>query len=692
MKTLLTIALTLSLTYLTANALVDNTKHNLSITGPGTTKAQTEDQVCAFCHIPHSARQGSPLWNREMPTSDYTMYDSTYLRRTGYPIPAGLGSTTGTPGVKSRMCLSCHDGTVAVGGVYILRGSILGEAIAMQGVEGIGTIPAASAAHIGTDLSNHHPVGYKYDSTVASPDQFDVGDPVTTELKATPDAPIKLYTYGVDEYVECSSCHDPHTENAKFLRMGDDNVSTSHAANVLNTCVACHDKGRGVPWGGGSHESAGMSYKKAFGSSVPDKYNDGADISVGELWCVNCHTPHSGEGKPALLRKVEQNTCYRGAEDDSVVNPAAMPCHQSGQTGGAVRRMIEPVVNRTYGHPVGNIDNVHTGLDALYGVPNPDAGKGVDWATSRHAECVDCHNPHMAGSNMHVEDTEWYPTAPGPTTNNVSDVLRNVSGVEPTWPSLWTQPTAFTTMRDSEKEYQICLKCHSYWGLGTATFGVSSFTLSVEGDPVTDQAWEFNPNNRSAHPVVVTVDNMPNHYAPGLLATNLKAPWNVNIGNQTMYCSDCHGAEDEDTVDAKGPHGSSKKYMLKGVGKYWPENPSGDLWNVDNAVLVPNNDLFCQNCHNTELVAVHQWKAQAGQFGAVVCVNCHVTVPHGSPVSRLMGYDSFPTPYDYNNNSLMLQGYKKPTDAGSNSYAYAPACGGGAMCHDNDAGGYDTVP
>jgi uncharacterized protein with PQ loop repeat len=53
-----------------------NTKHNMSITGPGGIKATTETEICVFCHIPHNAQPGRPLWNHDMPGSAYTMYTS----------------------------------------------------------------------------------------------------------------------------------------------------------------------------------------------------------------------------------------------------------------------------------------------------------------------------------------------------------------------------------------------------------------------------------------------------------------------------------------------------------------------------------------------------------------------------------------------------------------------------------------
>jgi hypothetical protein len=44
---------------------IADTKHNLSITGPGPVKSTTEGELCVFCHAPHNARRDIPyLWNR----------------------------------------------------------------------------------------------------------------------------------------------------------------------------------------------------------------------------------------------------------------------------------------------------------------------------------------------------------------------------------------------------------------------------------------------------------------------------------------------------------------------------------------------------------------------------------------------------------------------------------------------------
>ena len=97
-----------------ANATVADTKHNLSISGPGTLKASSESQICIFCHTPHNASAAAPLWNRRDPGSTYIPYSST-------TAVANPGQPTGA----SILCLSCHDGTIALGDVLSRETPIL---------------------------------------------------------------------------------------------------------------------------------------------------------------------------------------------------------------------------------------------------------------------------------------------------------------------------------------------------------------------------------------------------------------------------------------------------------------------------------------------------------------------------------------------------------------------------------------
>ena len=85
---------------------VATTRHNLSISGPGPVKSSAEDQLCVFCHAPHSAAPGTALWNRATPTPAYQTYSTSTTR-----------ASVGQPTRGSLLCLSCHDGTIALGQV-----------------------------------------------------------------------------------------------------------------------------------------------------------------------------------------------------------------------------------------------------------------------------------------------------------------------------------------------------------------------------------------------------------------------------------------------------------------------------------------------------------------------------------------------------------------------------------------------
>ncbi|WP_456403077.1 cytochrome c3 family protein [Persephonella sp.] len=681
---------------------IANTKHNLSVTGTGSIKATTETEICVFCHIPHHEKEGTPLWNRKMPTSIYTLYDSEFIQRINYPSAQPLSELEGQPGIVSRQCLSCHDGTVAIGDIYILRGTELGNSlIQMQGVTQAGTMPMNAVGYIGTDLSVHHPVAIEYNPNISK--SFDVGAKSVELKNPHPDPPIKLYTYGGKSYVECTSCHDPHKNNKKFLRVDVGNL----AQDFKQTCLSCHDK---PGWTGSAHDTQTLTYTDG---NVINKYGEGSPVTVADLGCGNCHTPHKAQGRP-LLRKVEERTCFSGAASSSNL----APCHG---TGGAkdIESLLPP--NRTYGHPVTDLtmENIHTPLDMLYGftsnLTDPANSKTIKFSDSKHAECMDCHNPHKAKPGTHTPPNQWYPNTATAQNNEVSNVLLGVYGVEPVWGGTWTQPSQFQTLAEATKEYQICMKCHSRWALGDSpNLDCTTNEISDQsGIVLTDQACEFNPNNKSAHPVVTTLNQMTGNYQPKALAQNqLNPPWDQNPGNQTMYCTDCHGGDDE-TLYPKGPHGSHAQFMLKGPNKFWPTDQNGRLYKVGDIFGTSSDGgttqgLFCVNCHKLENAAVHQFKGGVlgggmggggmgggmGSFPDFPCVYCHVAVPHGSPVSRLIGYSNFPQPYNFNGNSLQLTGFVKNNilqrwDAKASSWTCRCHRMGGGM---GGGGNYDPNP
>jgi hypothetical protein len=219
--------------------------------------------------------------------------------------------------------------------------------------------------------------------------------------------------------------------------------------------------------------------------------------------------------------------------------------------------------------------------------------------------------------------------------------------------------------------------------------------------PLTDVAWEMNINNKSGHPVVFpnSAAGRPGSLAPQQLGPEqVIAPWIANLGNQTMYCSDCHGSDQELNGDPKGPHGSNLKYILKGINQYWPKKSTGVLYTLDDIQNGTDAGVICKNCHDI-LVPHNNWRTQMSG-GGYACVECHVAIPHGSPVSRLIGYKTWPAPYNYGGNSLKMLGWVKngiynPLDAGTkqNAWTSTPTTcvnGMGSACHGTVAATYDA--
>src|SRR5512132_500778 len=171
-----------------------DSRHNLSVTGPGPVKAPPggETQVCVFCHTPHNADPAAPLWNRTLSGQTYTPYAS-----------GSLQSSVGQPNGYSRLCLSCHDGTIAIGIVHNLGGQSATIQIANTGPGGV--MPAGRTL-LGTNLTNDHPVSFPFTSALAAAD----GELVSP---GTLTGAIRLYAGAiatVADSVQCTTCHDPH--------------------------------------------------------------------------------------------------------------------------------------------------------------------------------------------------------------------------------------------------------------------------------------------------------------------------------------------------------------------------------------------------------------------------------------------------------------------------------------------------
>jgi predicted CXXCH cytochrome family protein len=278
-----------------AQTRIAGTKHNLTPSGPGAVRAAEPAGTCVFCHTPHNAKPTRALWNRELPAVTYQLYASSTLK-------AQLNQPNGS----SRLCLSCHDGILALGN---LRISPKGAPITLGSLTGAGSL--------GTDLSDDHPVSFVYDSSLAY-NRGGLADPL-----ALPPA-IRLDDA---RQLQCTSCHDPHEDRRpKFLRLEN---------RFGGLCTACH---RPPNWGGSTHAVSSATWNGA-GTSP---WSAGAYPTVAENACLSCHRPHAAAHPQRLL-----------AQDMESANCTI--CH-----GGTVAaKNIEVEFFKPFRHPIEDVQWVH---------------------------------------------------------------------------------------------------------------------------------------------------------------------------------------------------------------------------------------------------------------------------------------------------------------------------------------------
>ena len=171
-------------------------------------------QICVACHAPHNTAvlANAPLWNHALSTATYTVYASSTLN-----------ATIAQPGATSRLCLSCHDGTVAVN-------SFGGTT---------GTTFVSGANLLGTNLTNDHPIGFTYDAALVAADG--ALRATTTAVTIGSGAQTRVGTIASNMLysgrLECASCHDVHNT---FTAATANLVKVSMAGSTL--CLTCHAK------------------------------------------------------------------------------------------------------------------------------------------------------------------------------------------------------------------------------------------------------------------------------------------------------------------------------------------------------------------------------------------------------------------------------------------------------------------
>ena len=299
-----------------------NSKHNLSTTGPGPFKATEESRICIFCHTPHRARSVAPLWNRQDSRETYLAYSSTTF--------TGVASQ---PGGSSKLCLSCHDGSIALGMVLSLGSEI-------QMAPGHRTLDSGTA-FLGSNLTDDHPITFSYANSKGGQ-----GLEYLPESSITP--PVHLDAAGM---LQCTSCHDPHNNS-----LGNFLLSSARYSAL---CSSCH-----IPsgWQTSSHSSSLATWT----GSGEDPWPNSTFTTVAENACANCHEVHSaGQPNRLLTHSLEEDNC--------------LVCH----SGTVASKDIQTDLLKPFRHSPYLTQAIHDPAENPLIMP-------------RHSECEDCHSPHSA--------------------------------------------------------------------------------------------------------------------------------------------------------------------------------------------------------------------------------------------------------------------------------------------------------
>ena len=223
-----------------------NSPHNMNLYLPlatgGANLGNNQQQVCIFCHTPHNVpgtgQSGyNPLWNRELT-------QQTFLPYVGTDDPElGVGETLNAlidpadmMNGPSRLCMSCHDGTVAIdsyGGKTAtppLNPGDGGIIIGAPGVDLNGTP--------GGNLMNDHPIGFSYRQVSNADPNIRKSDANITWMPKSERSFDKIsdVLYKGDK-LTCASCHDVHN-SARSL----DKPLLLAKLNGSHLCLTCHDK------------------------------------------------------------------------------------------------------------------------------------------------------------------------------------------------------------------------------------------------------------------------------------------------------------------------------------------------------------------------------------------------------------------------------------------------------------------
>jgi predicted CXXCH cytochrome family protein len=283
---------------------LEGSAHDFSASRLSRGTATGRGETCVFCHTPHTSAPQTPNWSRSVGGRVYIPYSSSTMEA----VP---GQPTGT----SKLCLSCHDGTIGLDSV--------GDRLTPVPIAGL----LSRRSNLSTDLSDDHPISFPYDFDLAAR-RPGIVPPTLLPQEVRLDG---------EAQVQCTTCHDSHSDEfGDFLVM-------SNESSAL--CRSCHEQ---AGWAGSSHESSGATWNGIGADPWPyTRWN-----TVASAACENCHTPHGAETPERLLK-------FAPEEENCLV------CHD----GSVARTDIESEIQKWSRHPVGAVEGAHDPIESAATMP-----------------------------------------------------------------------------------------------------------------------------------------------------------------------------------------------------------------------------------------------------------------------------------------------------------------------------------
>jgi len=562
---------------------------------------------CSYCHAPHSGlASGRALWNQTLTKQVYTnLYTSPTYHQTGaQPVLGG----------DSNLCLSCHDGTVAVGQTIVS-----------------GQVTTSGSMYTNDVFANNLQSSHPFSVVLPIKDAPNLVETLASKgLTADPTGAIKL----IRGNIECTSCHNPHVQSKDLVAQNFLVKDSSSGA----MCLACHDPNRVVQ--GQTNPLAGWGASIHATSNATVQNLPYTTLSANA--CFSCHTDHNAAGATELQRGVGDQVCLNCHSGTAAVTAAAFnpfgrnavaPAPSLVGPAKALPSLNVAAEYAKIGHP---LLTANAPLQVQAPARRHSDATTVSPNTPDQSGCTNCHDPHAVTSGAAL---------------TVAPALRAAQN------GIWgvSEKDGTTIVRPAQYQFQTCLRCH---GASTrkltdsAKFGYNPARLTsvTAGMNVIPQ---FGVNAGSSHPVFHPRNSSLSQ--PSLLPNM----WNLNgatpgraMGTQ-IFCTDCHNSDDNREFGGTGPigpHGSKWSHILE--RRYELSQAPAPGQPITN--LFPSPDLsangpyaMCGKCHNLSNIMQNAsfTKHSAHITAGFSCSTCHTAHGVGSSSSnpsgqRLISFDT----------------------------------------------------